>query len=272
MAPGLEDQQQRPRELTVLVTGFAPFRGFPKNPAWEIADSLPEYLPPPRPNPSCDAKGDGDGGSLSSIDFPHVRIVVYHEPIPVNYSQVRSIVPNLWDTQKRGEHYDFGIHIGMASSEIMYKLEACAHRDGYVKEDDDGQSPPKEPREDWANLPPVLNTDVDVADVAAKWKANCPTHTKTVVSHDPGRFLCDYIYYSSLAELANRKEERRVVFMHVPDNFNDEAVAYGTTTTWWGCGSHIGLVMDTIPDSLRCTCTPTVSFNGKEYPPKAQTP
>jgi len=40
-------------------------------------------------------------------------------------------------------------------------------------------------------------------------------------------------------------------------------------TSWWGCGSHIPSVMDSIPETDRCTCTPTTTVNGKEYPPKA---
>ena len=47
------------------------------------------------------------------------------------------------------------------------------------------------------------------------------------VSTDAGHFLCDYIYYTSLAELFKRHEERRVVFMHVPDSFSKQAVLDG---------------------------------------------
>lgn len=55
------------------------------------------------------------------------------------------------------------------------------------------------------------------------------------------------------------------VFLHVAcmdTNVTDKS-------TWWGCGNHISTVMDDIPDSDRCTCTPQVDFEGKKYPPKA---
>jgi hypothetical protein len=39
-------------------------------------------------------------------------------------------------------------------------------------------------------------------------------------------------------------------------------------TTWWGCGAHIPAVLDSVPESERCTCTPKVERDGKEYPPK----
>ncbi|KAH1405384.1 hypothetical protein KXX22_001555 [Aspergillus fumigatus] len=32
--------------------------------------------------------------------------------------------------------------------------------------------------------------------------------------------------------------------------------------TWWGCGSHIPSVMDPVPESDRCTCSPKVNADG----------
>ncbi|KAE8371479.1 hypothetical protein BDV26DRAFT_276038 [Aspergillus bertholletiae] len=41
-------------------------------------------------------------------------------------------------------------------------------------------------------------------------------------------------------------------------------------TSWWGCGAHIPAVLDAVPETERCTCTPKVERDGKEYPPKAE--
>jgi hypothetical protein len=41
-------------------------------------------------------------------------------------------------------------------------------------------------------------------------------------------------------------------------------------TTWFGCGSHIAGVLDSVPADERCVCEPQVEFNGKKYPPKAK--
>ncbi|OCL11551.1 hypothetical protein AOQ84DRAFT_286989 [Glonium stellatum] len=38
-------------------------------------------------------------------------------------------------------------------------------------------------------------------------------------------------------------------------------------TTWWGCGSHVPMVMTKIPEDEWCTCTPKVEKEGKQYPP-----
>jgi len=48
------------------------------------------------------------------------------------------------------------------------------------------------------------------------------------VSEDAGRYLCDFIYFSSLAYLAQKDEERPVVFLHVPVDSDEAAVETGT--------------------------------------------
>ena len=51
------------------------------------------------------------------------------------------------------------------------------------------------------------------------------------ISDDPGRYLCDFIYFSSLAHLHRRRERRRAVFLHVPSSCSDEALQRGTDLT-----------------------------------------
>ncbi|CAK1366967.1 hypothetical protein CB0940_10316 [Cercospora beticola] len=43
-------------------------------------------------------------------------------------------------------------------------------------------------------------------------------------------------------------------------------------TTWWGCGSHVPMVMDTVPEAERCSCEPKVEKEGKSYPPMGKQP
>ena len=57
--------------------------------------------------------------------------------------------------------------------------------------------------------------------------------------------------------------------MHIPTSQSDcislPAITEGTT--WYGCGSHIPSVLDSVPESERCDCGPQVERNGKMYPP-----
>lgn len=59
----------------------------------------------------------------------------------------------------------------------------------------------------------------------------CQQSVDARVSEDAGRYLCDFIYYSSLAELTKKKEERRVMFFHVPADCDEEAIQKGVNMT-----------------------------------------
>jgi pyroglutamyl-peptidase len=47
------------------------------------------------------------------------------------------------------------------------------------------------------------------------------------ISEDAGRYLCDFIYFSSLAHLSKAKESQRVVFLHVPSDYSEQAITSG---------------------------------------------
>lgn len=40
--------------------------------------------------------------------------------------------------------------------------------------------------------------------------------------------------------------------------------------SWWGCGKHVPMVMDNVPEAERCSCKPQVEREGKMYPPMAE--
>lgn len=47
------------------------------------------------------------------------------------------------------------------------------------------------------------------------------------ISEDAGHYLCDFIYFSSLAHLYRAGERRRVLFLHVPSNASEQSIATG---------------------------------------------
>jgi pyrrolidone-carboxylate peptidase len=219
-------------EVTVLVTGFGPFRTQnPINPSWEIARHLPPFLPLPSLAPA---------NSLSILTPPPVRILVHPEPIRVSYATVRSLVPSLWE----GRKIDFCIHIGMASGRKFYSIERRGHRDGYFMKDVDNEfladeSAQKQLGSDWIwhNLPHELLSSLDVDDVWKRWRLNLSEKTQggkemdVRISEDAGRYLCDFIYFSSLAELERKGEDRRVLFLHVPVEADESSVRRGVEIT-----------------------------------------
>ncbi|KAI1339611.1 putative pyroglutamyl peptidase type I [Xylariaceae sp. FL0016] len=195
---------------------------YPVNPSWEIAASLPDYLPVDR------AK---DPAHVSPGQLPPVRILRLPEAVRTSYEVVRGLVPRLWD---EGTAPDVVIHVGMAGPQLIYSLEHRGHRDGYSKKDVDGKLLEDEKRhleqgEDWIwhGLPHELVTDLDVVDVHRRWVERSPKGLSLKVSEDAGRYLCDFIYYSSLAHLYKQQRPRRVVFLHVPLHSDDQSLTRG---------------------------------------------
>ncbi|KAK0729103.1 hypothetical protein B0T21DRAFT_403055 [Apiosordaria backusii] len=252
-ASGLEEEEET---INVLITGFAPFRSnFPVNPSWEIAKSLPEYLPPPPPAPFQGIAGHvpppntatGPGPFTNShptpaINHPRVRLLVHPEPIHVGYRAVREIIPSLWhlddnngNVETKPPKIHLAIHIGMAGPRGYYSIERRAHKSGYDMGDVDGQKLSELDDEmarnniphPWEGLPDELLSDLNMEDVLTRWRLYSPLYSDLRISEDAGHYLCDFIYYSSLAHLTCSGEERKVVFLHVPSEASAAWVKVG---------------------------------------------
>lgn len=174
----------------------------------------------------------------------------------MNYKVVRDLVPSLWDTYQ-GHKIDIAIHIGMASPRPFYQIERRAHRRGYTSLDVDNElledgANGKPHNEDWIwyDLPDEILSDLDIDDVHKRWQGHSSVKTPAAffiyippdfansgfpkqkdmdlrISEDPGRYLCDFIYYSSLAHLYKANRPRKVVFLHVPSDASDGYVSQG---------------------------------------------
>lgn len=215
------------RVFTILVTGFGPFQEkFPVNPSFEITKRLPGQLPAASPNHTA------------------VRIIKHPSPIRVAFDTVRDLIPKL-HTDHAGT-IDAILHIGMASGRKYYCIERYAHRDGYVKNKDlDGKIPPSdEGSTRFADCPAKMTTSLDYDNVLLHWQTNvlglpedrpgCDSEVKE--SQDAGHYLCDYIYFNSLAHTGRQignmegggRTARPVLFMHVPAESNGDMLERGT--------------------------------------------
>lgn len=212
-------------EVTVLITGFQPFKeGFPVNPSWEIAKRLPKTLPLLK----------------SAPPIPRVQLLVHPEPIKVSYQVVRSLVPKLWNLEgdghdggEKGPHspapkkIDLAIHLGMAGPRPFYSIERRGHRTGYNLPDVDGKRIEGEDEKFWDDVPDELLTDLDLDDVMKKWEKYSPETSDLRISEDAGHYLCDFIYFSSLAHLYRAGRPRKVVFFHVPSTPEEKNIVLG---------------------------------------------
>ena len=206
---------ESPKDVTVLVTGFGPFQErFPVNPSFEITRLLPDILP------------------RALADGTRIRTIAYAAPIRVSYHEVRKLVPVLHETLHGV--VDLVLHIGMASGRDHYTAEMYAHRDGYSKNKDlDGEMLlPEDGLVHFGDCPAMMTTALDCEEVLRRWHASLSTvpidspafGADCQLSEDAGHYLCDYIYFNSLAWFGRRSgkldggkaSDRPVLFLHVP--------------------------------------------------------
>ncbi|KAL8757744.1 MAG: hypothetical protein Q9199_001997 [Rusavskia elegans] len=225
-------------ETTVLVTGFGVFGNNGINPSDLIANSLLS--------------------SFTADDLPNIKIVKA-SPIPVHYRTVRDVVPRflfpqpqdkvamtrsyppsiptslfqgLLDANPTAEdkpRFDFVLHIGMAAPREYFTMEMCAHRDRYLGKDEAGETMEGDTLwRDEYKAPEILRPGFDTEDVWKRWKSGL-TGVDVRPSSDAGRYLCDFIYYTSLVEYWRKdpKAMAPVMFLHVPGKSEDYDIEIG---------------------------------------------
>ncbi|OQO11292.1 hypothetical protein B0A48_05548 [Cryoendolithus antarcticus] len=217
---------KKQKQCTILVTGFAPFQDkFPVNPSFEIAKRLPQLLP------------------ATEKDTTSVRLIVHPEAIPVRYKDVYDLVPALLNSY--AETIDFVLHIGMASGREWYALECQAHRDGYKNPDVDGNRlPTAHGSTEFGDCSDILTTSTAYDQIMAAWRKKAEAQTAfgdldVRSSDDPGHYLCDYIYFNSLAWFARKDassehangKKRPALFLHVPADSDDASLTKGIVVT-----------------------------------------
>ncbi|KPI35445.1 uncharacterized protein AB675_11678 [Cyphellophora attinorum] len=254
------------REVTVLVTGFGPFKSFTTNPSFLIASALPHKLPPQQP-------------STSSPNQPEpytIHLLLHPSPIRVSYTTVSSLIPTL--LQQHNPDYIF--HIGVAGGRTNYTLETVGHRDSYKIRDVDERDGWKAGEHAWKKegVPEKLHVGWDEEDVVERWASEVRSREEELgfddvpkeesngltverfgdwfknvertekkrafsrcqLSVDAGRFLCEFTLFESLvqrwAELQKADKDSRalsrerlgkVAFLHVPGPYDEEAIERG---------------------------------------------
>ena len=237
------NQEQEQKVVTVLVTGFGPFKSFTTNPSHLIAKSLPEFLYPEPESFAVDAPAHFAGLAPPrpiTTPAPTIRLIVHPEQICVSYETVSKVDPELIAKHDP----DFIMHIGMAGGRDYYTLETLARRDSYRIKDVDNKEGLPFGESVWRKegLPETIWTEWNEEDVLARWRGDvarmCAGDERAVVrlSRDAGRFLCEFILYTSLAyritdaKIGDEKaQERRgkAAFLHVPGGVDDLSIVRG---------------------------------------------
>ncbi|CAL1528455.1 unnamed protein product [Lymnaea stagnalis] len=165
----------------VIVTGFGPFKGHQVNSSWMSVKELSKM-------------GLGDD---------QVELFVFE--IPVIYEEVKKIIPELWEKYKPV----LMVHVGVSGVANELTLEQRAHNDGYNRDDVEGLVPPSQMCVDNC-CENVLISGIDMSLVCQEVN-EADQKVSSVVSQDPGRYLCDFTYFQSL-----HINQNCTAFIHVP--------------------------------------------------------
>ena len=104
----------------------------------------------------------------------------------------------------------------MDSKGSSIKLEQMAYNNMTFRiPDEKGYQPNSKPIESDGSVPfdSSLCSDISLPDVI---KNCCNAASIVTLSQDPGRFLCNYIYYRSLSYSAAISKSKNAVFIHIP--------------------------------------------------------
>ncbi|XP_030030092.2 pyroglutamyl-peptidase 1 [Manduca sexta] len=169
----------------IMVTGFGPFANHPVNASWEAVKLI----------------------NKEEIERKHNCELVLIE-IPVTYENVDEFVPALWETHSP----KFMMHVGVSGVANCFTIEMQAHKKGYQRMDYFDKCPADHvcPAEGAIRI----HTKLNVEGLCKEFNDSISPEEKTsaVCSKDAGRYLCEYIYYTSLSV-----DNKRTLFVHVPD-------------------------------------------------------
>ncbi|KAJ7462016.1 hypothetical protein FB451DRAFT_1267503 [Mycena latifolia] len=211
----------------VLVTGFGPFGTYKENPSWLAVRTLHDTIINTAPTRGKPPKGPKpDSIHLTALNIPTVYSAVLNT-LPGLHAQPPVLPEQYTPPTSRAppeEGFQLIVHVGVAGPGPL-RAERLAHKTGYQLPDYERQSPPiiigkgtlrgfGSPRygDEFSD---ELFTSIDVDDLVSELTSG-PDPLSLQTSDDPGRFLCDFIYYCSLAESQREGRNTPVLFIHCP--------------------------------------------------------
>jgi len=252
--------------IRVLVTGFGPFAGYEENPSWLAVKPLHNTIVESN---LVSSKSPASKPTQTSIHITALEVPVTYDAVLSVIPGIHSRPPSLPPTKDSSfstipppvEGYDFVFHVGVAGQGP--RLEKLAHKSGYFMPDVVSKYAPEIPASDPEGKPSrgfgagyeafddELFTLIDVDALVDYLNQN---GVKEMYSYtDPGRYLCDFIYYCSLSEAKRTADEvqgdgvepkkTRVLFFHCPPVDKPLSTTRVTEaiqkTVYWVCSNSL---------------------------------
>lgn len=178
-----EEEDSGQHESPILVTGFGPFHQHSVNASWVAVQEMAKL----------------------GIEYNSKKVPFKIAEVPVAYDVVSSEIPGLHERIKPC----LCVHVGVASPYSVIKLEKYGRNTGYRGPDIYGRAPRTKMCVPGGQecIPTRFNVE-GICETLSRRQCDVIFET----SHDAGRYLCDFIYYTSL-----HHGKCPVVFVHVPE-------------------------------------------------------
>jgi len=248
-------------DFRVLVTGYGEFGPFKENPSWIAVRTLHNLILETSSDKTSATDAGTSAPRRIHITSLHVPVTYKDvlEIVPGLHARPPALPSSVTDVRTPpSDGYDFILHVGVAPPDLM-RLESRGHKLGYNKRDNDDELAPivedaltsgfdrtKGPSEaekaegerlknrgkdsssdrvvrgfgtGYEKFDDELISDLDASELVDALKAG--GYKDIRLSNDAGRYLCDFIYYCSLAEqrraiAAKKGKNSRVLFLHCP--------------------------------------------------------
>ena len=180
----------------MILTGFGPFGDVLENPTAVLINEL-KQVPPTELSPSCP-----------------VQIIGVLEVSTGGVDRFIESTQHLYSGSGGGSKARCCIHLGVDANATQFKLETVAYNNCTFRiPDAQGYQPEAKQIDPSAELEAPLRTGFDVD--AALLQLQSEGHS-VVASTDAGRYLCNYVFYRLLTELAATPSGPSAAFLHIP--------------------------------------------------------
>jgi pyroglutamyl-peptidase len=206
----IQDGKNKQRDtVRFIVTGFGPFGAVKENPTTIIVTKLFSFL-----------RQRNDSGVLLIESIEDCIIMeTSAQGVKETCDQLQSKIDQ---ERHEGSLRRILLHLGVDERSKCFKLEACAYNQATFRIPDvRGFRPLNEPIFEDEQYAACLRTRLDVEHLSQVMTERFPS-IATKVSTDPGRYVCNYVYCSTLQKFGNKTNNRSdndccsSLFLHVP--------------------------------------------------------
>jgi pyroglutamyl-peptidase len=170
----------------ISITGFGEFNGVKVNPSMKVVEAVQK-------------KSEALSIFEGNIKFNNLEVSV----------EKCKEIATLSDNET------LFIHIGVDAGSSHIKLEQFAYNNMTFRVPDQrGFQPLNEPIEGEISFDVPLQTCFQLNELSAC--LNCKGYEFVKVSSDPGRFLCNYLYFQSLNHQRKNNLPLKSIFIHIP--------------------------------------------------------